>query len=251
MAWLLIDNSNTRTKLALGDGHSLMEWRAVMPTADLSAHSLEKLLKSIHFDAVVCASVVPEKARLLEEFFRPHCSFHLLTFRSPHGMGFDLDHPEQIGNDRLANAIALRWKHGAPGIAIDFGTAVTFSVVNAEGKFAGGAIAPGMAAMTEYLSSHTAQLPQINPIEPTSAIGKTTVEAMQSGAVFGHRGMVREILHALISEMGGTPKVVATGGGAAFAVAHMDEIDSVDPDLTLEGLRLMAAKIFSNQASAE
>lgn len=251
MVWLLIDNSNTRTKLALGDGHGLLEWRAVIPTADLAPPSLEKLLKGIHFGAVVCASVVPEKARLLEDFFKPACPCHLLNYRSPHGLGFDLDHPEQIGNDRLANAIALRGKHGAPGIAIDFGTAVTFSVVTAEGNFAGGAIAPGMAAMTEYLSSKTAQLPLIKPLEPTSAIGKTTVEAMRTGAVLGHRGMVREILHALVLEMGGTPKIVATGGGAEFVAPYLEGIDVVDPDLTHEGLRLMAAKLFPNAAAAE
>jgi len=251
MAWLLIDNSNTRTKLALGDGHCLLEWRAVIPTADLATPSLQKLLGGISFEAVVCASVVPEKAKLLEDFFKPVCSFHRLNYRSPHGMEFDLDHPEQIGNDRLANAIALLGKHGAPGIAIDFGTAVTFSVVSSKGIFLGGAIAPGMAAMTEYLSSQTAQLPQIDPIEPTSAIGKTTVEAMRSGAVLGHRGMVREILHALVSEMGGAPKVVATGGGAAFAAAHLEEIHLADLDLTLEGLRLIAARIFPNGETAE
>ena len=242
MAWLLIDNSNNRTKLALGDKDRLYQWRAVIPTTDLDSASLGKLLEGISFDGVVCASVVPEKAKLLADFFNPH--FHLLTYKSPHGLGFDLDHPEQIGNDRLANSLALREKYGAPGIAVDFGTAVTFSVVSAEGNFSGGAIAPGMAAMTEYLSSRTAQLPHIAPVEPATAIGKTTVEAMRAGVVIGHRGMVRGILREMISEMGGKPKVIATGGGAAFAAPRIKEIDLVDTDLTLEGLRLLARKVF-------
>ncbi len=245
MAWLLIDNSNNRTKLALGDKDGLGQWRAVIPTADLNSATLEKLLDGIRFDGVVCASVVPEKATLLSDFFNPDSPFHLLTYKSPHGLGFDLDHPEQIGNDRLANSLALRETYGAHGIAVDFGTAVTFSVVSAEGNFSGGVIAPGMSAMTEYLSSRTAQLPHVAPAEPSAAIGKTTVEAMQSGVVIGHRGMVRGILREIISEMGGKPKIIATGGGAAFAAPRIKEIDLVDTDLTLEGLRLLAGKVFS------
>jgi len=244
MAWLLIDNSNTRTKLALGDEDGLSEWRAVIQTADLDGISLGKSLEGFRFEGVVCASVVPEKALLLADFFEPAFPFHLVSYESPHGLGFDLDHPEQIGSDRLANALALRGKHGVPGIAIDFGTAVTFSVISAEGNFLGGAIAPGMAAMTEYLSSKTAQLPLIKPEQPTAAIGKTTVEAMRTGAVIGHRGMVREILRELVSEMGGNPRVVATGGGAPFVAPHIREIGMVDPDLTLEGLRLLAGRVF-------
>ena len=244
MAWLLIDNSNNRTKLALGDKNSLSEWRVVTPTSELNSTSLKKLLEGVRFDAVVCASVVPEKAKLLSDFFKPVSPFHFFTHKSPHGLKFDLDHPEQIGNDRLANALALRETHGMPGIAVDFGTAVTFSVVSEEGNFSGGVIAPGMAAMTEYISTRTAQLPQIEPVEPATAIAKTTVAAMQSGAVIGHRGMVREILREMISEIGGKPKVIATGGGAAFSAPHIEEIDIVDLDLTLEGLRLLAGKAF-------
>ncbi len=244
MAWLLIDNSNTRTKLALGDADGLSEWRATIPTASISSDTLGDLLRNVTFGGVVCASVVPEKARLLEGFFNSMSRFHLLGHTSPHGLGFDLHHPEQIGSDRLANALALREKHGVPGIAIDFGTAVTFSVLSERGDFLGGAIAPGMGAMTEYLSSRTAQLPRIEPVEPDTAMGKTTVEAMRTGAVIGHRGMVREILRELVSETGGNPVVVATGGGAVFASAGIREIDLVDPDLTLEGLRILAAGIF-------
>ncbi len=246
MAWLLIDNSNTRTKMALGDGDGLLEWRAVIETSELDAVSLRELLEGVDFDGVVCASVVPEKAKLLEDFFKGASQIHFLTHESPHSMGFDLEHPEQIGNDRLSNALALREIYGAPGIAVDFGTAVTFSVVSNDGNFTGGAIAPGMAAMTEYLSSKTAQLPLIELEEPARAIGKTTVEAMRSGAVLGHRGMVREILREIISEIGGRPKVVATGGGAVFAAPRIKEIDLIDTDLTLQGLRLLGGKVFLN-----
>lgn len=238
MAWLLIDNSNTRTKLGMGDADGLLAWRTAIPTAELSAATLSAALGEIRFEAVAMASVVPEKAAFLAEHFsgRP---FHAVSFRSPLGYGFDMASPEQIGADRLANMAALKRKYGSPAIAIDFGTAVTFSVLSSGGNFAGGAIAPGMAAMTGYLANRTAQLPMVELSDPATAIGKTTSEAILSGAVIGHRGMVREILRGILSELGGKPIVVATGGGAEFAAKGIAEIDHVDPDLTLDGIRIV------------
>ncbi len=243
MAWLLIDNSNTRTKLALGDADGLYDWRVVIPTADLSAQTLAAALTDIIYSGIVLASVVPGKAAAIGEFFdgKP---FHQVTCRSPLGYGFDIDQPEQIGGDRLANAVALRKKYGYPAIAVDFGTAVTFSVLSANGNFSGGAIAPGMDSMTTYLSEKTAQLPRIAQAEPERAIGRTTVEAILSGAVFGHRGMIQGVLRKLMAETGGTPGVVATGGGAEFGSKGVVEIGPIDPNLTLEGLRLVAAEVF-------
>lgn len=242
MAWLLIDNSNTRTKLAIGDGNVLGDWRAVIPTAELDSAALGGILSGMVFSGVAVASVVPGKAGVIAAHFEGKHPVHFLGWESPLGFGFDLGSPEQVGNDRLANAVALREKHGFPGIAVDFGTAVTFSVLSAKGDFQGGAIAPGMAAMTSYLATRAAQLPEITATEPVSAIGGTTVEAMKSGAVFGHRGMVRGILQEILSELGGTPRIIATGGGAAFAAKGIPEIDLVDKDLTLEGIRLVAAR---------
>lgn len=244
MAWLLIDNSNSRTKFRLGDASGLLKWHTVMPTQDLTAASIQELIHGLEFSGVVVASVVPEKEAVLRKVFE-NLSYHSLTHESPLGYGFELDAPEQIGHDRLANVVALKNGYGAPGIAIDFGTAVTFSVISAAGNFAGGVIAPGMDCMTEYLSQKTAQLPRVNPEEYASAIGKNTIEALRIGAVAGHRGMVREILREMISEIGGEVKVIATGGGATLAAQGLPEISSVDLDLTLEGLRLVAGKVFS------
>ncbi|MDP4645666.1 MAG: type III pantothenate kinase [Akkermansiaceae bacterium] len=245
MAWLLIDNSNTRTKFALGDERSLSNWRQVTDTAGMDSEILTTITCDLSFSAVAVASVVPEKASLLREYFSKNYPCHFIGHLSPLGYGFDLDHPEQIGNDRLANVVALLEQHRAPGIAVDFGTAVTFSVLSAAGNFSGGAIAPGMDAMTRYLADRTAQLPAIAHTEPKSAIGKTTEEALLSGAVHGHRGMIAEIIRRLRDEIAGDPKVIATGGGAAFAVAGMTAIDAVDPDLTLEGVRRVAARVFA------
>lgn len=243
MAWLLIDNSNSRTKFRLGDANRLLEWNAVMPTRDLDVSSIKALMDGLDFSAVAVASVVPDKEAVLREFFGDR-SYHRLTHESPLDYGFELDAPEQIGHDRLANVVALKSRYGAPGIAIDFGTAVTFSVISANGNFAGGVIAPGMDCMTDYLSQKTAQLPRVHPEKYSSAIGKNTLDALRIGAVAGHRGMVREILREIVSEIGGNVTVVATGGGAAFAAESLPEISSVDLDLTLEGLRLVAGRVF-------
>lgn len=243
MAWLLIDNSNTRTKFALGDARGLLGWRAVIPTTELSAETLDAALRDNKYSGVAVASVVPEKAAFLADHFSGQ-PFHAISFRSPLGFGFDVASPEQIGNDRLANLAALKSRYDEPAIAIDFGTAVTFSVLSAGGNFAGGAIAPGMAAMTGYLATHTAQLPMVALSEPAMAIGTTTAEAILSGAVIGHRGMVKEILREIISEIGGHPQVIATGGGAEFGAKGISEIHHVDPDLTLSGIRIVAARVF-------
>jgi type III pantothenate kinase len=244
MAWLLIDNSNTRTKFALGDAGGLHSWRAVIPTADLSAQTLAAALGGTRFDAVAVASVVPEKAGWLAGHFSG-LPFHNITCRSPLGFGFGVPEPETTGADRIANVAALKSKYGSPGIAIDFGTAVTCSVLSPEGNFIGGAIAPGMAAMTGYLATRTAQLPLVDLSEPSSPIGATTAEAILSGAVIGHRGMVREILREILSELGGHPQVIATGGGADFGARGISEINHVDSALTLEGVRLIAARVFA------
>lgn len=144
MAWLLIDNSNTRTKFRLADTSGLLEWCTVVPTAGLDLSAIRQITDEIDFSAVAIASVVPEKEKLIRACFGESHAYHRLTCESPLGYGFDLDSPEQIGHDRLANVLALKKNHGAPGIAVDFGTAVTFSVLSAEGNFAGGVIAPGI-----------------------------------------------------------------------------------------------------------
>lgn len=243
MAWLLIDNSNSRTKFRVGDGERLGDWSAILPTPELTSTSLTALLDGVNFSAVAVASVVPQTETLLRRFFEKQ-AYHAVTYLSPLGYGFELDAPEQIGHDRLVNVAAMKEKYGSPAVAIDFGTAVTFSVLSASGNFAGGVIAPGMGCMTEYLAKKTAQLPLVDPEEYTSAIGKNTIQALQIGAVAGHRGMVREILREITAEIGGQVTVVATGGGAAFAVRGLPEISVVDPDLTLEGLRLVAGRVF-------
>ncbi len=249
MPWLLIDNSNTRTKLALSSTTELLPWRGVLATAEITAENLAKLLDGLAYDGVLICSVVPAKAEVLRDYFSGKAPLHFLTCESPLGLGIDYPQPAQIGADRLANAVGVLTRHGTPAIVIDFGTAVTFDVISAAPAYCGGVIAPGLGAMSGYLSRKTALLPEIDLIEPTSAIGKSTVHAMQVGAVYGYRGLVKEILAKLCDELPGRPHIIATGGDAALIARGISEIHAVDPDLTLDGLRQVALRVFSPTSS--
>jgi len=245
MPWLLVDNSNTRTKFALGDASGLLEWRGTVATPDITPESLAELLEGVSFDAALVGSVVPAKREILAAELGRHVPVHLLGPDSPLGLGIDYPNPAQIGADRLANAVGVVHRHRAPAIVIDFGTAVTFDVVDASPAWIGGVIAPGLGSMSEYLTRRTALLPMVELAEPPSAIGKSTVHAMQAGAVYGYRGLVKEILAKLLEELPGDPAIIATGGDAALIAAGVPEIQAVDADITLDGLRHVAAAVFA------
>ena len=235
---LLVDVGNGRTKLALATRESLLEQRDT-PTPGLGAEALRDVLAGWEFAQVTVSSVVPRATEALRAFF----DWRLTVLRHDINLGIGIRYPkpETIGADRLANAVALVHLHGAPGIVIDFGTAVTFDIVDAERCYIGGVIAPGLRLMTDYLHERTALLPQVELREPDSAIGKSTVGAILSGAAFGYRGMVRGLLQALRAELGGPSglQVVATGGDAAWIASGLPEITELDADLTLHGLRLV------------
>lgn len=246
MAWLLVDNSNTRTKFALGDPSGLADWRGMLTTAEISPSSLDELLEKVTFSAAVVCSVVPAKATILKSYLEGRSPTHFLSHQSPLGMAIDYPNPTQIGSDRLANAAGVLTRHGAPAIIIDFGTAVTFDVISDQPAYCGGVIAPGLGAMSGYLPQKTALLPAIELLEPPSAIGKSTEHAMQAGAVFGYRGLVREIIAHIRAELTGHAKIIATGGDAALIARGVPEIDAVDADITLDGLRQVAARVFAS-----
>ena len=147
------------------------------------------------------------------------------------GIGVDYPKPQTIGPDRLANSVAAFECFGAPVVVVDFGTAVTFDVVNAKGNYVGGIIAPGLAAMTDYLHEKTALLPRIKITEPKTVIGKSTQQAMLAGAVYGYRGLVRELISELKRKMKAKRlPVVATGGYAKLMAAGLPEISAVEPE---------------------
>jgi type III pantothenate kinase len=152
----------------------------------------------------------------------------------------DYPNPETIGPDRLANAVAATHRFGAPVLVVDFGTAVTFDVVDRSRNYIGGIIAPGLAAMTDYLHEKTALLPRIKIREIKSPVGRSTEHAMLVGAVHGYRSLIRGLVMELKHELNARRlPVVATGGYGRLIAAKLPEITAVDPLLTLEGLRLI------------
>ena len=164
-----------------------------------------------------------------------------LNWKLKLGVTIDYPNPQSIGADRLANAAAVAELYGCPAIVVDFGTAVTFDVVSEGCRYIGGVIAPGLEAITNFLYQRTALLPRLSLKEPRRAIGKSTVEAMRSGAIFGYQGLVREILTRIKAEQFSRKKIaiVATGGYARFVAGQMPEVSVVHPHLTLEGLRIV------------
>jgi type III pantothenate kinase len=197
----------------------------------------------------VISSVVPEKEKLLVRALEKKSRVLLVRPDVKLGVGIDYPQPKSIGADRLANAASAVAIYGAPVVVVDFGTAVTFDIISSKKNYVGGVIAPGLEVMTDYLYQRTALLPKITPAEPASAIGKSTREAMLAGAVFGYRGLVKQILTEIKrelreSESRGKMKVITTGGYAELIAAKLPEIDLVHPHLTLEGLRIIATLNF-------
>src|SRR5947208_2998405 len=198
-------------------------------------------MKQRKIDIFVVCSVMPEKSGVVRTADR-RSRILWLTPRVQLGVGIDYPNPKTIGADRLANAAAVAALYGCPAIVVDFGTAVTFDIVSAQRKYIGGVIAPGLESMTNFLYQRTALLPKLSLKEPRSAVGRSTMEAMRAGAVIGYRGLVREIIAQIKSEQFPRQKVhvIATGGYAELIAKRLGEIDSVRPNLTLEGLRIAA-----------
>jgi type III pantothenate kinase len=268
---LLFDIGNTHTHLGLADERQVLK-QTNIPTLTWFGGGAAALVKKfvggkkIH-GAVLC-SVVPRATPLVRKYVAklgapstvsasikkisqragtvPDVPMIELNPKTICGVGIDYPKPKSIGADRLANAVAAKHRFGAPVVVVDFGTAVTFDVVDARGNYVGGIIAPGLAAMTDYLHEKTALLPRIEIHEIKTAIGKSTKEAMLVGAVHGYRGLVRELIAELKRELKIKKlPVVATGGYATLIASKLPEISAVAPDLTLEGLRL----VWQNQAA--
>ncbi len=242
---LLFDIGNTHTHLGLADGRRVVK-QADIPTfawfAGGAAARVKKFIGKNKIQGAALCSVVPRATPFVQRFVRSTWRLEplVLTAKSVRGVGVDYPKPNSIGPDRLANAVAARAKFGAPVVVVDFGTAVTFDVVDGKGNYVGGIIAPGLAVMTDYLHEKTALLPKIEIREVRSAIGKSTEQAMLVGAVQGYRGLVRELIGELRRELRVKKlPVIATGGYAKLIAAKLPEISAVEPDLTLEGLRLV------------
>lgn len=238
--YLLIDISNSFTKLAFATRRRIAK-PVRITTERFSRAALQGFLKQRKIDIVVVCSVVPKKNIVVRKAAK-RTKILTLTPRIQLGVGIDYPNPKTIGADRLANAAAVAALYGCPAIVVDFGTAVTFDIVSTQRKYVGGVIAAGLESMTNFLYQRTALLPKLSLKEPRSAVGRSTIGAMRSGAVIGYRGLVREIIARIKAERFPRKKVhvIATGGYADLIAARLHEIDAVHPNLTLEGLRIVA-----------
>ena len=242
---LLFDIGNTNTHLGLANSRRVVK-QTEIPTAAWFKGTAEKPVAQftggVRVEGAALCSVVPRATPLVGRMVRRR--WHLpcleLTPETLCGVGIDYPQAQTIGPDRLANAVAARHRFGAPAVVVDFGTAVTFDVVDRAGNYVGGIIAPGLAVMTDYLHEKTALLPRIRIREVKSPIGKSTEQAMRVGAVHGYRGLIRELIIELKRELKVRRlPVVATGGYARLIASKLPEITAVDPLLTLDGLRLV------------
>jgi type III pantothenate kinase len=205
----------------------------LMSFADLS------FSKNVH--GVIVSSVVPVVTEMLRVMTHKYFHFEPVVVGPGvrTGMPIHMDNPREVGADRIVNALAAHAEHGGPGIVVDFGTATSFDVYSGKGEFLGGAIAPGIATSIQALSAKGAQLPRIELAQPARAVGRSTVEAMRAGAVYGFAGQVDRIVEEIAAELEADPVVVATGGLAPPIVRACRTIDRHDPWLTLKGLRII------------
>jgi type III pantothenate kinase len=239
----VIDVGNTSTAIGLySDGRILKRGRlatSIREPTQLRAKAA-KLVGATTPDGVVLSSVVPEVNKLWKEVVRKSWSgvpMLNLNHRCKLGVPITYPKPETIGADRLANACEAAHRYGTPIIVADFGTAVTFDIISKIKGYIGGIIAPGLSLMFSYLAEKTALLPRVKPGPVRHFVGKSTVEAMRLGAVWGYRGLVREILKELTSRIGEKGvKLCATGGYADWVLRGSGIPMPIDPDLTLRGL---------------
>ncbi|GAC1658023.1 MAG: type III pantothenate kinase [Candidatus Dormibacteraceae bacterium] len=247
---LAVDAGNTNVVMGLYDGERLAaNWRVTTPptwTGDEVAMLLFDLfaLRGLELgvvDGVVIGSVVPNLTPAFEEVAHEHLHVDPVVVGPGvrTGIRLAIENPKEVGADRIANTLAAFRKYGGPAIVIDLGTAVTYDAVSATGDYLGGAIAPGVGISLDALVTATAKLVRVELVAPDSVIGRSTASAIQSGVLWGFVGQIEGMVRRMTDELGGSARVIATGGQAAMVAGLTHVIDSVDPDLTLEGLRLI------------
>ncbi len=251
---LAIDISNSNIKFGLYNSETMKNhWvvsTARQRTTDEYAMVLNYLARHAghqltEIDDIIMSSVVPPLTPVFQELAIRYCGKEaiVLDYTLDLGLRLLVDNPWEIGSDRIATSIAAHYLYGGPAIVIAFSTATTFDVISSEGDFLGGAIAPGLMISAEALSSAASRLYRVDLTPPRSALGKNTIENMQSGIIFGHVGLVQGLISRLRAEIPGVSdvnkvKIIAHGGLAQLMHPIIPEIQHVNQYLTLEGLRL-------------
>lgn len=235
---LAIDAGNTNIVFAIYEGQEQVEQCRL----DTITGSIPEVINDIaqkypEITDVIISSVVPKA----NDAFEKACSYLLkidpiFVTHDNIGIEIDLDNPEEVGADRIVNAVAVKAHYQSPAIIVDFGTATTFDMVDTSGRYGGGVIAPGINLSLKALEQAAAQLPDIKIEKPAKVIGKNTVDAMQSGIYWGYIGLIEGTIKRIADEMGEKPFVIATGGLAPLFDKGTNMIEAVDGDLTMKGL---------------
>lgn len=247
---LAFDVGNTTIAIGLFRGRKLVKsWKVKTDSGKTSDEYGATLLDLMQVSGLaaskitgaIISSVVPPLTPVIEEV----CRTYFATTASVVGPGLKTgmpilyETPLEVGADRITAAVAAFEKYGGPLIILDFGTATTFDAVSAKGEYLGGAIAPGIQISAEALYLKTAKLPRIEIRKPKRAIGRTTVASMQSGLYFGYIGLVTKTIEEIRKELGAKARVVVTGGWGEQIASELAEIDAYEPDLVLDGLRII------------
>jgi type III pantothenate kinase len=256
---LAIDVSNTNIKIGLYNSvevqHRWVVSTVRQRTADEYAMVLNDLLRHAGYtfsdiDDIMLSSVVPPLTPVFQDLAERYCQKKaiVLDYTLDTGIKLLVDNPWEVGADRIVTSLAAHHLYGGPAIIIAFSTATTFDVISAEGDFLGGAIAPGLVISAEALSNAASRLFRIDLVPPRAALGKNTIENMQSGIIYGHIGLVEGLLRRLRKEIPGVTdesdvKVIAHGGLASLMAPIIPEIQHVNQYLPLEGLRLVYHRI--------
>ena len=247
---LVVDVGNTQTHFGTYRSGQLVEHWRFTTVRDSTADELGAVLRNLlelrgiglaDLDASIVSSTVPQLRPEWEAMAARYLDHRMLAVGPgvKTGMALRYDNPREIGPDRLVNAVAAYERVKGACVVVDFGTAVTFDPVSAEGEYLGGIIMPGVEISMEALTNRAAALPKIELGAPRSLIGKSTVDAIRSGVIYGFAGAVDGIMRRLRAEMGAETETIATGGLAEHIVPFTEEIDETDDLLTLTGLRLL------------
>jgi type III pantothenate kinase len=247
---LAIDIGNTNIVLGVYRGEELIAYWRMSTSPHRMPDELAVLITSFftyrglsfhEIDDGILSCVVPPLLPVFEEFCERYMGVEPLIVEpgTKTGMRILYDNPQEVGADRIVNAVAAKALYGTPLIVIDFGTATTFDVISKEGDYLGGAIAPGVTVAGEALVQRTAKLPRVELVVPPRAIGRNTISSMQSGIMYGYISLVEGMVVRIKKELGDGSRVIATGGLADHIARYTSAIETVDHNLTLKGLKLL------------
>lgn len=246
---LAVDIGNTNIKFGLYDGETLKRKLSIPTLKELSSDALEKIVvsKIPHpLSSAIVSSVVPEINEAIREFLIS--TYGVIPFfveNDAHfGLTINYEPLSDAGSDRLVNAFSAVEKYAAPCIVCSFGTAMTIDAIDSQRTLVGGLIAPGMKTLAAAMKITASRLPEVEIEKPSTLLQNNTVGAIQSGIVYGYFGLVEELVKQIKNEVGGNPKVIATGGFATLISKNTTQIDVVDENLLLDGLRMLHERMF-------